>query len=78
VIRDTTWELEGLAEQIDRCGREIAAAEAEILTGHADLPGLCMALSDWSAELRILQDEKRRREDTRRHEVNGTTQPLTE
>jgi hypothetical protein len=47
---------------IERCRREIAAIEAEILGGNPDLPGLCLALSDWSAELRI-EDEKRRQED---------------
>jgi hypothetical protein len=30
--------------------------------------GLCLALSDWSAELRILQNEERRRAETRRRE----------
>jgi hypothetical protein len=34
--------------------------EAQIRAGHPDLQGLCLALSDWSAELRILQNEKRR------------------
>ena len=33
--------------------------EAEILAGHPDVDGLCRALADWSAELRILQTEKR-------------------
>ena len=28
-----------------------------MLSGHPDLQGLCLALSDWSAELRILQKE---------------------
>jgi len=51
-----------------RCLREIAAIKAEILAGNSDVPGLCLALSDWSAELRILQDEERRRADTRRRE----------
>ena len=32
--------------------------EAEILAGHPDVEGLCRALADWSAELRILQNEK--------------------
>jgi hypothetical protein len=27
----------------------------EILAGNPDLQGLCLALSDWSAELRILE-----------------------
>lgn len=40
---------------IDRCRREIAAIEAALLAGHPDLDGLLLALSDWSAELRILQ-----------------------
>ena len=41
--------------EIVRCQREIAAAEAALLAGHPDVAGLCLALSDWSAELRILQ-----------------------
>jgi len=28
------------------------------MAGHRDLLGLCLALSDWSAELRILLEEK--------------------
>jgi len=42
---------------IERCHREIAEIEAQILAGHPDLAGLCLALSDWSAELRLLQRE---------------------
>ena len=45
--------------EIERCRREIAAIEAEILAGNPDLQGLCLALSDWSAELRILEEEQR-------------------
>src|SRR5512147_2727823 len=41
-----------------RCQREIAAAEAALLSGHPDVAGLCLALSDWSTELRILQAER--------------------
>ena len=65
---------------MERCRREIAAIEAEILAGNPDLPGLCLALSDWSAELRILQDEERRQAGTRRREVDGMgeSQALTE
>jgi hypothetical protein len=40
---------------IDRCRSEIAALEAEILAGHPDLEGLCLALADWWGELRLLQ-----------------------
>jgi hypothetical protein len=41
--------------EIERCRREIAAIETELLTGNPDIQGLCLALSDWHAELRILQ-----------------------
>jgi hypothetical protein len=39
---------------IARCRQEIAAIEAQIRAGHADVEGLCLALADWSAELRLL------------------------
>jgi hypothetical protein len=66
--------------EIERCHREIAAIEAELLAGNPDVQGLCLALSDWSAELRILQDEKRRQGLTRRRVGNKTAdaQALTE
>lgn len=40
---------------MERCRSEIAAAEAQIRAGHPDLQGLCLALADWSAELRLLR-----------------------
>src|ERR1035437_10359712 len=40
---------------MERCRREIAAVELLIRAGHPDLQGLCLALADWSAELRLLQ-----------------------
>jgi hypothetical protein len=43
--------------QIARCRREIAAIETEILAGDPELPGLCLAMRDWFAELRILERE---------------------
>jgi hypothetical protein len=45
---------------MERCRREIAAIEAEIRAGNPDVAGLCMALSDWWAELRIIEAEQRR------------------
>ena len=46
--------------------------EAEILAGNPDLPGLCLALSDWWAELRILQREAQQHENAQPHrEVGG-------
>ena len=65
---------------MERCRREIAAIEAEIRAGNPDLRGLCLALSDRSTELRILQDEERRQAEIRRREVDriGGSQALTE
>jgi hypothetical protein len=45
---------------MERCCREIAVVEAELLAGNPDIAGLCLALSDWSEELRILEAEQRR------------------
>ena len=42
-----------------RCRQEIAAIEAQIRGGHPDLAGLCLALADWSSELRLLRASKR-------------------
>jgi hypothetical protein len=36
-----------------------------------DVEGLCLALADWSVELRILQNEQRRQVGSRRRERNG-------
>src|SRR5438105_9673141 len=45
-----------LRAAIERCWREIAVIEAPILAGHPDPRGLCLALADWSGELRLLQE----------------------
>jgi hypothetical protein len=47
------------SDQIERCKREIAAIETEILAGNPELPGLCLALSDWHAEWRLLEAEQK-------------------
>jgi hypothetical protein len=44
---------------MERCRREIAIVEAELLAGNPDVEGLCMGLSDWWAELRIIEAEQR-------------------
>jgi hypothetical protein len=56
---------------MERCRREIAAIEAELFAGNPDVAGLCLALSDWWAELRVLQNEQRRRARTRRRKGDG-------
>jgi hypothetical protein len=65
---------------MERCRREIAAIEAEIRAGNPDLQGLCLALTDWHAELRILQDEEGRQAGTLRRDRDGieSVQALTE
>ena len=44
-----------LQRDIDRCRRELATIETALRAGHPDIQGLCLALSDWSAELYILE-----------------------
>jgi hypothetical protein len=46
------WSLQA---DIERCRAEIAHAESQLRAGHPDIQGLCLALSDWSAELKILE-----------------------
>ena len=43
---------------MERCRREIAAIEGQLRAGHPDVLGLCLALADWSAELRIIEAER--------------------
>jgi len=43
--------------EIERCRREIAGIEAELRSGHRDIHGLLLALSDWHAELRLVERE---------------------
>jgi len=44
---------------MERCRREIAVIENQLRAGHRDVHGLCLALADWRAELRILEEEQR-------------------
>ena len=47
-----------IEREIERCRQEIAVIERQILAGHPDVAGLCLALQDWAQELRILQRER--------------------
>jgi hypothetical protein len=53
--------------------------ESELHAGNPEIEGLCLALSDWSAEIRLL-NEKGRRGGTPTANVDGfdCTQPLIE
>jgi hypothetical protein len=46
-----------LSLEIERCEREIAAAEVALRGSHSDVTGLCMAITDWSVERRILDQQ---------------------
>ena len=49
-------------DRIARCDAEIANVEALLRAGHPDIQGLLLALSDWSQERRLIQDETDNRE----------------
>jgi hypothetical protein len=55
-------------DPVERCKREIGAIEAELLAGNPDLPGLCLALSDWHAEWRLLEQGARSLREVPPHE----------
>jgi hypothetical protein len=40
--------------ELERCDAEIAEIERQLRSGHHDVEGLCLSLSDWSAEKRLL------------------------
>ena len=48
--------------EIELCRREVLEVEEQLRGGHPDVAGLCLALADWSAEIRILEEERRRAE----------------
>jgi hypothetical protein len=45
-----------------------------LLAGNPDLDGLLLGLSDWSTELRILQNEQRRRAEAQRRDRNSISE----
>jgi hypothetical protein len=45
---------------VERCLREIAAIEAELLAGNPNVEGLCLALSDWWMEVRLIGLEQQK------------------
>ncbi len=44
--------------EMERCRAELAQAERLLRDGHTDVAGLCLALADWSAELKILEGQE--------------------
>ena len=55
-----------LVRESNGAAGEIAAIEELLRSGHPDIQGLCLALADWSAELRLLHNEERRPAETER------------
>ena len=55
----SVFHSDNLPAEIERCEREIASVEHALLSGYPDVAGLCLALSDWSAEQRILKEQQR-------------------
>jgi hypothetical protein len=47
------------ARGVQRCREEIAECERLLRDGHPDLQGLCLALADWNAELRLITGPSR-------------------
>jgi hypothetical protein len=45
---------------MERCRPKIAAIEEQLRMGHPEVNGLCLALLDWSAELRILAKQRKK------------------
>jgi hypothetical protein len=45
---------------LERCLQEIAMVEKQLRAGHPDVHGLCLALADWSTELRILETQQKK------------------
>ena len=56
------WNERQLLLEIERCEREIAAAEDALRASHSDVGGLCLAISDWSVERRILERQSHARD----------------
>jgi hypothetical protein len=54
-VESIVGESAELEAAIERCRREIAEIERLLLAGHRDVQGLVMALSDWSAEPRLIE-----------------------
>lgn len=44
-------------EELARCDRELADARAALLAGDPCVEGLCLAISDWAEERRVIEQE---------------------
>ena len=60
-----------LESQREQCLRERAECERLLKSGHPDVEGLCLAVADWSAELRFIDGLERTSAKAERHPCAG-------
>jgi hypothetical protein len=54
---DSTPGTARIETDLECCRREISQIEGLLRAGHPDVQGLCLALSDWCNELRLIEQE---------------------
>ena len=54
--RNRTTDI-SLVEELARCDREIAEAEATLRSGYPDIDGCLLWLYDWRVERKLIEDE---------------------
>lgn len=57
VVRSDSLGTEPLREELARCDREIAEAEATLRSGYTDIDGCLLWLYDWRVERKLIEDE---------------------
>ena len=65
------FDANDLRSQRERCLRERAECERLLRSGHPEVEGLCLALADWSAELRIIDGLERTSAKAEQHPSAG-------
>jgi len=65
------YDANDLRSQREQCVWERAECERLLKSGHPDVEGLCLALADWSAELRLIDGLERTSAKAERHSCAG-------
>ena len=60
-----------LQSERERSMKEIAECKRLLRAGHPEVEGLCLAVRDWSVELRILDGDERAGAETVQHPNDG-------
>lgn len=61
---------------LERCDREIASLEAELLAGGHDMEGLLQGLQDWEWERRVILAEIEERHENKRDHASGIREAI--